>query len=541
TRLRAWSALDLSLLDLVAGLPIDAGMDGAAWASDGPGGCELGAVLRASPALLPALYDAVVETPTLRVAGCAPLGVPAFLVGRTRDLAWAGLPAIVDDCDVVMEELDGIGNRRTPAGWEKLASRRETIRVRDAEPVVVEVLETRRGPLVSHLARQFAGLAADPRVPALALHWGAGTVFSSAAAWAGIAHASDVASAGRAAAAFEHSTQPVRLVVADRAGRVAAGTFGSLPVREAACRLPMLGWKGEGGWTGVRPASVPGDAWSQAGPGHGVASASEAPPTVRAVEDARAARPTETRFGEAAPGFDAADPLLREILPVLRDALARSGDAAPSDLATELASFDGSLRAEDHATAVVLAAVHHFLPSELFPVAAFGPLVAFPRVAAPAVGRILLAPSSPWFDDAAARDRVVAAALVRAAAWLSHAEATTGRRACEALLRSPEADAAGVEAGESAVVPPLGAAGSSAAVDWRGPSPPFLVGLAPTLRAGCRLAESTLRRATRAELAGATMAVPPPSRAPESSSGDFHSIDLAGPAGGEILDLVAGS
>ncbi len=550
SRREAWSALDLAIADLVAGLPVDVATDVTAWAVASPGEATLDAVLYASPGLPGTFYEARLSAPGFEVVGCAPLGVPAFHVGRTRDVAWAGVPARVDDCDVVLEELDGIGNRRTPSGWEKLATRHETIRVRDAEAVSIEVAETRRGPLVSHLARQLAGREADPREPAVALHWGACTVFSSVQAWSGLARAGDVAGAMRAAEAFERATQPVRLVLADRSGRVATRVAGSVPVREANFRLPLLGWTGEGAWTSVRSVAD-GPATAEAGTRSDVVAACG--DGAYGGPGASTSCPRLRRFPEVArsssacgsgTALDAVDPVLRDLVPCLRAALAASEEPGTAELTAEFASFDGEIRPADRAAAVAIAAVYHFLPRDLFPAATFGPLASFPRLALPVVERILLAPTSPWFADPGARDRAVAAALLSASAWLGQAESAGGRRACEALFRSPGDEVSGGGAEDPSGLrgrpfPGCGTPSVLAMLDWHGQAPPFAVTLAPALRAGCSLSADHMLLASPVEPDGSG-GHPSHDRAPGLAPGQAHAIDLGSPAEGEIVDLVAG-
>lgn len=545
SRREPWAAIDLAIAELVAGLPVDAGLDGTAWAIPAPGGCEVGASLLASPDLPGAFYAARLTAPGLDVAGCAPVGVPAFHVGRTRDLAWAGVPAVVDDCDVVLEEVDGIGNCRNPSGWEKISSRHETIRVRGGETVSIEVAETRHGPLVSHLARQLVGVEGNARRPELALHWGAGSVFSSVQAWAGLARARDVGGAMRACEAFERATQPVRLVFADRAGRAGARLAGSVPVREASAAMPLLGWAGEGAWSSVRPARpVP-------------ARASVGQPRVLAVcgegdspDGGAHPVPRLSRLAEVAavaPGqvaTDDVDPVLAGLLPVLRGALASCEDPAAGELSGLIGEFDGRLRPSDRATAIAIAAVHHFLPCDLFPTATCGPLASYPRTALPAIERILLAPSSPWFPDTQARDRAVASALLRASAWLAHAESNHGRRACGALFRAPSAEPSAAPVEESVGVPggppPCGSPSSLATLDWRGPTPPFAVGLAPALRSTCSLADARLLVAATGPARVVDGRSSSRDQFPGFAPGALHAIDVDSPAAGEILDLVSG-
>ena len=87
----------------------------------------------------------------LHVVGLSIPGAPGIVVGYNRHLAWAFTNGMVDDADFAIETINLDGSAyRSGDGWVPFSTRRETIRVRGRdEPIVQEVRETLRGPVIS--------------------------------------------------------------------------------------------------------------------------------------------------------------------------------------------------------------------------------------------------------------------------------------------------------------------------------------------------------------------------------------------------------
>ena len=102
---------------------------------------------------LPGVYQQVrLACPEFDVAGFAFPGVPGVPhFGHAGEVAWAVTNAMADYQDVYREELrrsDGAGLGPSAQGWEPVPAHTETILVRGADPVSVEVIETPRGPII---------------------------------------------------------------------------------------------------------------------------------------------------------------------------------------------------------------------------------------------------------------------------------------------------------------------------------------------------------------------------------------------------------
>jgi penicillin amidase len=212
------------------------------------------------------------------LAGATSPGVPAVVIGRSRDLAWGFTTTHSDTQDVFVETLAGPDSYETPDGPRPFTVREEVIAVRGADPVRVRVRETRHGPVISDLDPDGAGGGA--RVLAVSMA-NLAPDDTSAAGLLALNRARTVAE-GRAAAALI-SSPPQNLMMADTAGGIAMALAGLTPVRRAGDGTqPVPGADGGHDWTGWVPfdalphaADPPGGALANANnrvspPGHPV-------------------------------------------------------------------------------------------------------------------------------------------------------------------------------------------------------------------------------------------------------------------------------
>jgi penicillin amidase len=173
-------------------------------------------------------------------------GLPHF--GHNRHVAWCVTHAMADYQDLYLERFepgdDGALRYRDRDGWRPAERRVETIRVRDAASVAIEVVATGRGPVI----------LGEPRR-------GQGTVlrYSATAApnrtFDALVPMLRAASADELEQAMRSWVDPVNnLVFADVGGRIAYRTRGQVPVRAPAnAWLPVPGWDGAHEWQGMIP------------------------------------------------------------------------------------------------------------------------------------------------------------------------------------------------------------------------------------------------------------------------------------------------
>ncbi|MFJ2937797.1 penicillin acylase family protein [Streptomyces sp. NPDC087219] len=102
----------------------------------------------------PGVYQQIrLACPAYDVVGIAVPGIPGLAhFGHTGPVAWAITNAMSDYQDLYRERLrrlpDGGVEAYGPEGWRPATTRTETIEVAGGEPVVVEVIETDRGPVI---------------------------------------------------------------------------------------------------------------------------------------------------------------------------------------------------------------------------------------------------------------------------------------------------------------------------------------------------------------------------------------------------------
>ena len=203
------------------------------------------------------------EAPGYRARGVALVFSPGVLLGATDHHAWGVTNVTGDVQDLYAEHLN---QDRTAAEfrgeWEPLTVHREEIFVRGSDaPVVVEVRESRHGPLVDHavvgqLNSEFVPLPDEP-------------VYS--VRWTGAEHGIRPSLVLDAAAANDfHEFRAAALgigcpgqnfVYADVEGNIGYACTGVFPVRADGDGLaPVPGWTGEHEWIGViAPDDLP---WS---------------------------------------------------------------------------------------------------------------------------------------------------------------------------------------------------------------------------------------------------------------------------------------
>ncbi len=92
-----------------------------------------------------------IKTGNYDVAGVTLPGVPFVIVGHNQRIGWGFTnvgPTVEDD---FIEEFSAQGQYKTPAGWRDAEHRRETIHVKGKPDVVMDVVTTRHGPIITEL------------------------------------------------------------------------------------------------------------------------------------------------------------------------------------------------------------------------------------------------------------------------------------------------------------------------------------------------------------------------------------------------------
>ena len=170
-------------------------------------------------------------------------GLPMLIAGSNGHVAWGYTNSYGDWTDDVIVETDPNDPSRylTPDGAASFEIRHETINVRGAKPVTLEVKATRWGPIVNH----------DAEGRPLALAWTAHEARATSVRMIDLESAQSVEDALSAA---NRAGGPVQnILVADAHGRIGWSLMGQVPVRANYESTMPASWREAGtGWTGWR-------------------------------------------------------------------------------------------------------------------------------------------------------------------------------------------------------------------------------------------------------------------------------------------------
>lgn len=194
----------------------------------------------------------------LDVAGFTFSGVPGVIIGHNADIAWGFTNLGPDVTDLFLERVQG-GSYRYAGRLRPLATRTETIKVRDGEDFQLVIRETVHGPLLSDVSTELSSVGANAEVPgnldrgpgfAVSLAWTALTPSRTADAILKLDLATGWEDFRAAARDFDVPAQ--NLLYADREGHIGYQAPGRVPIRGPGNdgSVPTEGWLPENDWTG---------------------------------------------------------------------------------------------------------------------------------------------------------------------------------------------------------------------------------------------------------------------------------------------------
>jgi penicillin G amidase len=198
-----------------------------------------------------------------KAAGATMPGLPLVVLGQNEHIAWGFTNTSPDVQDLYIERFkpDDPMQVQTPRGWERLIGVSEDIRVKGANSENLVVRVSRHGPMISDaggVAGEVAGTEGNAPY-GLAMRWTALDADSDPVA-AGLAIARAKSAAEFVDAATRLWVAPMQnMVVADRAGQIAAVSPGRVPLRKRDNDLvglvPAPGWDARYDWDGFIPAA----------------------------------------------------------------------------------------------------------------------------------------------------------------------------------------------------------------------------------------------------------------------------------------------
>ncbi|MEQ1870559.1 MAG: penicillin acylase family protein [Vicinamibacterales bacterium] len=185
-------------------------------------------------------------------------GVPAVALGRNRYIAWGATNVAADVEDLYQERLDATGTSAEFRGaMEPMRILHESIAVKGAAAVALEVRITRHGPLVSDAinANNAASTATVKPAPVepLALRWTA--LDEEDQTLAAFLQLNEARNWAEFTSAFRFYNSPSQnFVYADVDGHIGYFAPGHIPIRSSGDgSVPVPGWTGEAEWTGWIP------------------------------------------------------------------------------------------------------------------------------------------------------------------------------------------------------------------------------------------------------------------------------------------------
>ena len=246
-----------SALDLLSQAPRPPGQGSNEWVVAGSRSATGAPLLANDPhlaALTPSIwFECHLAAPGYEASGvCLPFA-PGVVIGRTPHHAWGFTNVGGDTQDLFLERLSEDGTAaRSEDAWEPLTVHREAIEVRGrAEPVVLEVRETRHGPILD----SYVVGVTQPEVveggitETYALRWVGHAYAITPSVLLRMAAATDFASFRSALRGWYSPGQNV--VYADVDGHIGYQCTGRYPIRRAGDgTTPVPGWTAEHEWDG---------------------------------------------------------------------------------------------------------------------------------------------------------------------------------------------------------------------------------------------------------------------------------------------------
>ncbi|MCX6174118.1 MAG: penicillin acylase family protein [Ignavibacteriales bacterium] len=97
-------------------------------------------------------YFAIIRSHDWNAEGFTIPGLPAIVIGKNKNIAWALTNVMADDADFYVEKIDSSGkNYFFNKSWRQLSIEKDTIHVKDTANVVYEIKRTHRGPIITDI------------------------------------------------------------------------------------------------------------------------------------------------------------------------------------------------------------------------------------------------------------------------------------------------------------------------------------------------------------------------------------------------------
>jgi penicillin G amidase len=97
-------------------------------------------------------FFVVIRSKDWNAEGFSIPGMPAIVIGKNQNIAWAMTNVMADDADFYTESIDSTGKNYLLNGtYRPLSIRKDTIYVKGSTPIVYEIKNTHRGPIITDI------------------------------------------------------------------------------------------------------------------------------------------------------------------------------------------------------------------------------------------------------------------------------------------------------------------------------------------------------------------------------------------------------
>jgi len=200
----------------------------------------------------PLWYEAHLVTPKMNASGYVIVCTPYIFAGQNEHLAWVFTAGLSDDADFYLEKMHPKDNRKYyfKGRWEKVAVKREVIKVKGVDDITMEIRVTRHGPIIDDVVSDYTRI---PPSKALSMRWGLTDLYKGLEA---PYHFERAKGADDFIAAVKRYKYPaINWIYADDSGAIGYFYGAGIPIRKGFDgKLPVPGWKGEFEWQGYVPS-----------------------------------------------------------------------------------------------------------------------------------------------------------------------------------------------------------------------------------------------------------------------------------------------
>ena len=375
--------------------------------------------------------------------GAAFPGVPYFMMGYTRDIAWGLTTGFVDSYDLYVEKLRGSKKEvLTSQGWQPVKQRTETIAVKGGAARKVLLTHTTHGVLLESLLQELGMGERGDREIQTALHWSLEAVPTSAGALAQLPLAKSASEFGDFL--FENDVCPLvnNIICVDAQDNLRRFIAATLPARKKYTgSVPLAGWRADCEFSRSQAAELVvevnpdrgyshtanNDTMGERGPYYVHNFPISSARADRIEELLKQALAEDQRFTSAdftAMQLDLKDLRALEVVPQLLEQV--EGSQAPDLIVARelLSAWDCYATADSAAACVYYRFLDEFWPRDFLFKVLGDPVVKLLPLGAPGLNQFdivqFLSPGSPWLVHAPALQESVRSALTRAVKSLVH-------------------------------------------------------------------------------------------------------------------------